>query len=493
MKNRWLSLLLCVLLTAAWFLPMEARASAAELQVLQYQDLVHTEYQARVSYFYDRGARCVREVWDYTDRKTPQQIVEYTYGTGKLPETKRVYRKNILVEETRFDEKGNPLELQTYTDKGTPDAVTTFTNRYDDNGLLISSQEKTAIDGGYYYVSSSWDYEETEAEFYRVGETFTFGKYEQDGNKANGPEPIVWQVLDREGSSVLAIAVDGLDSRSFHDKNSSVSWRTCELRTWLNGTFADTAFTPEEKARLRKYPDAASDKVFLLSLEEAQTYSLTDCQWLCRPTAYALSRNAYTNKQSGCGWWLLRSSGKNGKYVAAVYSDGSLDHGDTGVQEKHGMIRPAVWLDMEGVTTPILRFSYSTEYTEAYGIRGIKNKERCTFDQWGNPEQYYIEKSNAYTRRYDYTNMYHLGQLIHAHRICTDYDWEEQTDFRDIYYTYDEAGRKVRELHLYLGGDGYTDYTWTYDERGNLLQHSDQYRAYETNHYGPLSQVLWKQ
>ena len=382
MKNRWFSLLLCVVSAAVGLLPVNTLAAAGEPKVLQYQELVHNEYQARVSYFYDQRARCVREVWDYADKKTPQQIVEYTYGIGNTPETRRVYRKNLLAEETRFDGKGNPLEIKTYTAAGAPDTVATFSNSYDRNGLLTSHVKKTAIDGGYHCVSSSWIYGEAEAGPYEAGDTFTFGTYEQDGDGANGPEPIVWQVLEREGSQVLAITADGLDSRSFHNKNSAVSWETSELRTWLNSTFADTAFTREEKERLQKYPEAANDKVFLLSLEEARTWFPTDDQRQCRPTAYALSRAAHTNWKSGQGWWLLRSSGKNGKHVAAVYSSGTLDPGNTGVQEEHGMIRPAVWIDMEGATRPVLQYYFLTEYTEAYGIHGIKNKERSTYDQW---------------------------------------------------------------------------------------------------------------
>ena len=71
MKNRWFSLLLCVVSAAVGLLPVNTLAAAGEPKVLQYQELVHNEYQARVSYFYDQRARCVREVWDYADKKTP--------------------------------------------------------------------------------------------------------------------------------------------------------------------------------------------------------------------------------------------------------------------------------------------------------------------------------------------------------------------------------------------------------------------------------------
>ena len=49
MKNRWFSLLLCVVSAAVWLLPVNVLAAAGEPKVLQYQELVHNEYQARAA------------------------------------------------------------------------------------------------------------------------------------------------------------------------------------------------------------------------------------------------------------------------------------------------------------------------------------------------------------------------------------------------------------------------------------------------------------
>ena len=62
-----------------------------------------------------------------------------------------------------------------------------------------------------------------------------------------------------------------------------VTWATCTLRTWLNDTFLNTAFTSAEQAAIKNttvvnddnpYSDAkvcvdTIDKVYLLSIAEA--------------------------------------------------------------------------------------------------------------------------------------------------------------------------------------------------------------------------------
>lgn len=49
----------------------------------------------------------------------------------------------------------------------------------------------------------------------KVGDTFTFGHYEQDNNSSNGKEPIEWLVLDRKGNEVLVISKYCLDSKPY--------------------------------------------------------------------------------------------------------------------------------------------------------------------------------------------------------------------------------------------------------------------------------------
>ena len=40
----------------------------------------------------------------------------------------------------------------------------------------------------------------------KKGDVIAFGMYEQDGNTANGPEPVEWLVIDRIGDEALLLS-----------------------------------------------------------------------------------------------------------------------------------------------------------------------------------------------------------------------------------------------------------------------------------------------
>lgn len=48
--------------------------------------------------------------------------------------------------------------------------------------------------------------------------TVTFGRYEQDNNLGNGPEPIEWIVLDSNNGEVLLLSKYGLDVKKYNDE-----------------------------------------------------------------------------------------------------------------------------------------------------------------------------------------------------------------------------------------------------------------------------------
>jgi len=144
-----------------------------------------------------------------------------------------------------------------------------------------------------------------------------------------------------------------------------------------------------------------------------------------------------------------------------------------------------------GAPESTVRFHSVTEYTIDQGVRAIQKKERHTYDVWGNMTQHYVEVTSGYTRRYDYNHSCIAGELFYTEYTCTDFDEETETT-GEIVYGYDRQGRLYEVLHTYPGGDGHTEYSWEYDDQGNVVKYSDQYRDYETNHYGPLSQVLWE-
>lgn len=200
----------------------------------------------------------------------------------------------------------------------------------------------------------------------RVGATITFGAYEQDNDKSNGKEEIEWLVLAKENNRLLVISQYVLDNKLYNREETDVTWENCTLRKWLNETFLRTAFSDEEKAMIHtvtvsadKNPEfdidpgnSTEDKVFLLSIAEANQYFKSDEARMCVPTAYAKANGAhisFVNTKGGtatCYWWL-RSPGVEQSITALVLSAGDVGIGGLDVDWDGIGVRPAMWIGLE--------------------------------------------------------------------------------------------------------------------------------------------------
>ncbi len=174
--------------------------------------------------------------------------------------------------------------------------------------------------------------------FKRVGSYVMFGQYEQDNISGNGKEPIEWKVLTVQGNKVLLISRYVLDCKEYHGRRTNVTWKTCNMRTWLNGTFMNNAFTSREQEGIVYKADL--DRVFLLSYDEAKYYLGSDEQQRCQPTIYARSQRVRINGDGSC-WWWQRAEGM-GEIAPCVGIRGSVDVSADGIG-----VRPALWLNLE--------------------------------------------------------------------------------------------------------------------------------------------------
>ena len=204
-----------------------------------------------------------------------------------------------------------------------------------------------------------------ELKYISVGSTIRFGAYEQDNNTSNGKEEIEWKVLAVEGNNALLISRYSLDSKPFHNDLGHTTWDKCTLRTWLNGTFFNVAFSTDHQKRILdstviadKNPSYATssgkntmDKVFLLSISEANQYFETDDARKCAPTDYAIEQGAWTDNRHetdgrATGRWWLRSVGRDYSNIALVYPDGTIYYkGLDSNSEK--AVRPALWINLD--------------------------------------------------------------------------------------------------------------------------------------------------
>ena len=86
--------------------------------------------------------------------------------------------------------------------------------------------------------------------FDTIGSIVTFGRYEQDGDKENGPEEIEWVVLDVQDGKALLLSKYGLEAKPYNTEYTDVTWETCTLRAWLNSDFLNKAFSAEEQSAI---------------------------------------------------------------------------------------------------------------------------------------------------------------------------------------------------------------------------------------------------
>ncbi len=211
----------------------------------------------------------------------------------------------------------------------------------------------------------------------QVGDTVRFGSYEQDNDTGNGAEAIEWYVLDKQDGKLLLLSRFALDCKRYHEEHEDVTWETCTLRDWLNGTFFTTAFGAAEQGRIvttrvknednLKWETGGGndteDKVFLLSIGETERYfssdsGVEDPARRVKLTAYAKAQGGhsycdaehdsfYTPEYDGNGWWWLRSPGSDGLCAAGVGETGTVWRGSNYILCDNHVVRPALWLNVE--------------------------------------------------------------------------------------------------------------------------------------------------
>ena len=197
-----------------------------------------------------------------------------------------------------------------------------------------------------------------------IGDICTFGSCEQDNDASNGKEPIDWVVLDKKDRSLLLISKQALDCSEYHmdyGDDDSVTWESSFVRAWLNDSIYNEIFNTEEQELIQtttvsddknpqyKIPagNATSDKIFFLSIQEAEKYLTSDSSRLCKATEYAVGRGADVNADSGDCYWWLRTSGENHQYTAYINNDGSISYAGGSASDGTVCIRPALWINLE--------------------------------------------------------------------------------------------------------------------------------------------------
>lgn len=207
---------------------------------------------------------------------------------------------------------------------------------------------------------------------YYVGDLVTFGTYEQDNNLRNGAEAIEWIVLDVQGNDLLLLSRYVLEAYRFHSCWAEITWDDSNIRSWLNDDFLYTAFTSSQRSMINTTRVGAEcnpyfskldpgystkDKVFLLSVNEVESYLPKANQRMTSATDYARAHGAFISKSytangRGTAWWWLRSPGgyqgtAYKSYAAIIDGSGAVSGHEvynSGYDGSVGGVRPAIWV-----------------------------------------------------------------------------------------------------------------------------------------------------
>ena len=286
---------------------------------------------------------------------------QYDEAIALFTELGNYYDAAAQVTETKYQKATNLNAFGKYDEAYA--IYVTLTGYKDVDKLLIEDDN---------IVAAKKVLEAREAQF-TVGNYVTFGEYPQT-TAGEDMTPIEWLVLARDGNKALLISRYGLDAQPYNTDHTSVTWETCTLRTWLNVTFYNKAFSSDEQAAIlttsvdngknqgySKWSTSGGnnteDKVFLLSYAEANKYfgvtydNISNTKSRVAPTAYAIAQGAWasssnkTADSTDAEWWWLRSPGFYQSSAAYVLGYG-LFRGDDVIRVS-GSVRPALWVNLE--------------------------------------------------------------------------------------------------------------------------------------------------
>jgi uncharacterized repeat protein (TIGR02543 family) len=177
-------------------------------------------------------------------------------------------------------------------------------------------------------------------------------------------EPIKWIVLSENNGTALLLADLIIDNQWYDD--NSCNWETSMIRTWLNNTFYNKAFTTLQKEILEImlvdnsvssgfYTDTANknwiiqndtnDYIFYLSYTDILTYGLSEASTTDYTRANGIRINTISENYGNSYWWL-RSPGTNANFIIFMQEDGSIATWGESAQYTYFGTRPTIVINL---------------------------------------------------------------------------------------------------------------------------------------------------
>lgn len=172
-----------------------------------------------------------------------------------------------------------------------------------------------------------------------VGNLVRFGEYVQDSGITK--TPIEWIVLDKQGGKLLLLSYRVLEFNEYNTARDAdiKDFKESSLYSYLNGDFANDAFSPDELARIE---GDEGDKLFILTSAEAEKYLYPDSHRTAKATR-TLAALSERDENENVMWWLADITGDG--MAAYVYTDGSIREKGFALDYNRVGVRTAIWVD----------------------------------------------------------------------------------------------------------------------------------------------------
>lgn len=324
-----------------------------------YNDACNKMEKAKTENDYKNAAKSFEEIIDFSDAKEKKEKCFELAGKTRIDKKARVKKHAILVAiaivvvivfTTVIQPMMNYNAAVSLMEEGKyKEAITVF-EKLDDYKDSVDKLDACCLSIMNKDNYNLWKNTE-------IGDSFTFGNFEGETE---------WIVLDKYGTTLLIISKNAVRGYSYDQRELGViTWETSQLRRWLNDDFINEAFSAKEQEMIvttkvsnPNNPEYntdggnnTEDKIFLLSIEEAEKYFSSKENRQCKPSAYA-KEHVSTYDNGNCCWWL-RSPGTHRNKAAYVDHDGYVAYFGTDLSAwsdyesyYYTAVRPAMWVDL---------------------------------------------------------------------------------------------------------------------------------------------------
>lgn len=164
--------------------------------------------------------------------------------------------------------------------------------------------------GGLKDYSSSTDAAEIE-EFDYVGAVIDFGRFWQTDYSKE--EYLSWVAVAKKDDNVLLVSEKVISPAVYSEEPDSLRWSTSKIREYLNGYFANSAFSQDEYKKVQSwnwifrsggaiYDKSEGDKVFVLGERMVGKYLVGKDYFFAKPTVNAINENVLYSEKNTAYW-----------------------------------------------------------------------------------------------------------------------------------------------------------------------------------------------